>query len=77
MKQINERQESRTANTGFASGGVTFKIGDLFVYSSLVLVDSFLLRNPPERKARKRWRPLIGQISRQCCKINIYEKLTF
>jgi hypothetical protein len=41
-------------NTGFASGGVTCKLGALCFYSSSVLVDSFVLRNPPERKARKR-----------------------
>jgi len=42
-------------NTGFASGGVTCKLGALCFYSSSVLVDSFVLRNPPERKARKRY----------------------
>jgi hypothetical protein len=42
-------------NTGFASGGVTCKLGALCFLSSVVLVDSFVLRNPPERKARKRW----------------------
>ena len=41
-------------NTGFASGGVTCKLGALCYYSSSVLVDSFVLRNPSERKARKR-----------------------
>ena len=41
-------------NTGFASGGVTCKLGALCFYSSSVLVDSFVLRNPPERKARNR-----------------------
>jgi len=40
-------------NTGFASGEVTFKLGVLCLYSSLVLVDSFVLRNSPERKTRK------------------------
>ena len=44
-------------NTGFASGGVTCKLGALCFYSSSVQVDSFVLRNPPERKARKRWLP--------------------
>ncbi len=44
------------ANTGFASGGVTCKLGALCFYSSSVLVDSLVLRNPPERKARKRYR---------------------
>ena len=42
-------------NTGFASGGLKCKLGALCFYSSSVLVDSFVLRNPPERKARKRW----------------------
>jgi hypothetical protein len=41
-------------NTGFASGGVTCKLGALCFYSSSVQADSFVLRNPPERKARKR-----------------------
>ena len=43
-------------NTGFASGGVTCKLGTLCFYSSSVLADSFVLRNPPERKARKRYK---------------------
>ncbi len=42
-------------NTGFASGGVTCKLEALCFYSSVVLVDSFVLRNPPERKAPKRY----------------------
>ena len=33
--------KQRTANTGFASGGVTFKPGALCFYSSSVLADSF------------------------------------
>ncbi len=41
-------------NTGFASGGVTCKIGALCIYSSLLQVDNFVLRNPPERKAANR-----------------------
>ena len=52
---ITNRQEKTGANTGFASGGVTYKIGALCIYSSVVPADSFVLRNPPERKARKRW----------------------
>jgi hypothetical protein len=42
-------------NTGFASGGVTFKIADLRFYSISVAVESFVLRNPTEREARKRY----------------------
>jgi hypothetical protein len=49
------KREARTANTGFASGGVTCKLGALCFYSSSVQVDSFVLRNQPERKARKRY----------------------
>jgi hypothetical protein len=52
---IGQLKEPHAANTGFASGGVTFKLGALCFYLSSVLVDSFVLRNPPERKARKRW----------------------
>jgi len=44
-----------TANTGFASGGVVCKLGTLYFITSSVLGDSFVLRNPPERKARKRY----------------------
>ena len=55
LDTIDHRTNSMAAaNTGFASGGVTCKIGALCFYSSSVLVDSFVLRNPPERKARKR-----------------------
>ncbi|MDP2162425.1 MAG: hypothetical protein Q8K02_18235 [Flavobacterium sp.] len=53
MKQLTEI-ESRPHNTGFASGGVMCKLGALCFYSSSVLVDSFVLQNPPERKARNR-----------------------
>ena len=44
-----------TANTGFASGGLTCKLGALCFYLRSVLVDSFVLRNPPERKAKARY----------------------
>ena len=42
-------------NTGFASGGLTWKLEALSFYSSSVLIDSFVLRDPPERKARNRY----------------------
>ena len=45
-------ERTAAANTGFASGGVTCTLGALCFYSSSVQVDSFMLRNPPERKAR-------------------------
>jgi len=46
---MNERR-TPAHNTGFASGGVTCKLGALCFYLSSVLVDSFVLRNLPERK---------------------------
>ena len=54
--QIDENRRKAAANTGFASGGVTCKLGAFCFYSSVVQVDSFVLRNPPERKARKRYK---------------------
>ena len=53
MKPTFDRKTA--CNTGFASGGLTCKVGAMCIYSSSVLVDSFVLRNPPERKARKRY----------------------
>jgi hypothetical protein len=41
-------------NMGFASGGVTCKIGALCFCSSLMLVDSFVLHNPHDTKSRNR-----------------------
>jgi hypothetical protein len=52
--QETKQRKQRTANTGFASGGLMYKLGALCFYSSSVLVDSFVLLNPPERKAPKR-----------------------
>ena len=48
------KTKTTTANTGFASGGVTCKLGALYFYLSSVLVDSFMLRNPPLHKAPNR-----------------------
>jgi|GEM_PF-2046114 len=48
------KEEARTGNTGFASGGVMSKLGALCFYSNSVQVVNFVLRNPPERKARNR-----------------------
>ena len=49
---INKRRAA--TNTGFASGGLTCKLGALCFYLSSVKADSFVLRNPPERKAENR-----------------------
>ena len=58
------RMKRKTSyNTGFASGGLTCKLGTLCFYSSLVQVDSFVLRNPPERKARKRCAKLLAHFT--------------
>ena len=48
-------KEQRRHNTGFASGGLTCKLGALCFYSSSVQVENFVLRNPPERKALNRY----------------------
>ena len=56
MVDKHNRRRITPANTGFASGGVTCKFGALCFYSSSVLVDSFVLRNPPERQARNRYK---------------------
>ncbi|MFN5308202.1 MAG: hypothetical protein ACK5C0_01955 [Candidatus Kapaibacterium sp.] len=47
-------------NTGFASGGVTCKLGALYFYSSSVQVDSFVLLNPPHRQAETEVPPFSG-----------------
>lgn len=55
--KVTETTERREATkTGFASGGATcnsvsFWDGVLCFYSSVVQVDSYVLQNPPERKA--------------------------
>ncbi len=63
MTFINLGTIKTVPNTGFVSGGVTpryrgrlCKLGAFCFYSSSVLVDQprLMLRNPPERKARKR-----------------------
>ena len=51
---MNTDERKTSHNTGFASDGVTCKFGVLCFYSNSVLVDSFVLRNPPERKAQRR-----------------------
>jgi hypothetical protein len=57
-----QKNRTATTNTGFTSGGETCKLGALCFYSNVVLVDIFpalagqvMLRNQPERKARKRY----------------------
>jgi hypothetical protein len=52
---MNTSDRNTTGNTGFASGGVTGTLGAFCFHSSSLLVDSFVLRNPTERKARKRY----------------------
>lgn len=55
LDYVHGEDKKTVGNTGFASGGVTYKLGALCFYSSSVQVDSFVLRKPPERKAQKRW----------------------
>jgi len=47
-------QGCATSTRGLRKGGLMCKLGALYFYSSSVQVDSFVLRNSPERKARKR-----------------------
>ena len=53
--QTMKERSKAAANTGFASGGLTCKVVASCFNLSSVLVDRFVLRNPPERKARKRY----------------------
>ena len=53
-KEIKAMRNKTPYDPGFASGGVTCKLGALCFYSSVVQVDSFRLRNPPLRQAPKR-----------------------
>ncbi len=48
------RNNKPAANTGFASGGMTCKLGVLCFYQSLCLVDNEVLRNRHLRVAAKR-----------------------
>jgi hypothetical protein len=50
MGLVRLKKEQRPANTGFASGGITCKLGTLCFYETLVINLNFVLRNPPERK---------------------------
>ncbi len=45
-------ERNATVNINFASSVVTCKLGALCFHSSSVQVDSFVLRNPPDRQAR-------------------------
>lgn len=54
ISKLTRQAEGYAANTGFASGGLKCKLGVLCFYPSSMQVASFVLRNPPERKARKR-----------------------
>lgn len=48
------RKQKPAGNTGFASGGVTCKLGALCYYSSSVQVDSEVLRNRQLRQHANR-----------------------
>jgi len=51
MGQISSMdKEARTTNTGFASGGVTCKLGALCFYASSLLVDSSSSETRPNAK---------------------------
>jgi len=48
---VNERQRKTAYNTGFASGGAIYVLETFCISKKLVTLDSFVLFNPPERKA--------------------------
>ncbi len=48
-------KKARTHNSGFKKLAVQWLNQVPFSNQAFVQVDSFVLRNPPERKARKRW----------------------
>lgn len=50
MMHQSRRERERNTNMCFASGGVMCKLRTLFFFSSSVLVDSLVLRNPPRAK---------------------------
>jgi len=69
LPKIKNSDKCTACNTGFASGGLTCKLGAFCFYSSFSQVESFVLRNPPERKAAEALqasvRPYYSQHSRQ------------
>ena len=52
---MTSEKEAHTHNTGFASGGVTCKPKVYCILLTLLPADSFVLRNPPLRKAVNRY----------------------
>lgn len=57
----NSHMKAHAGNTGFASNGVTCKLGALCFYSTLVVADSFVLRYPYERQALKTFNSILTQ----------------
>lgn len=52
MEQINEVHQKNALEHEFSSGGARFKPGTLCIYTSVVLVKSFVLRNRINSKAK-------------------------
>ena len=53
-----DRKESRTANSTFAIGGVSFSADSFVVAESFVLRINICGKNPAHRKSAKRYLPL-------------------
>ena len=53
--QQDRKYRNTTANSRLPQVAVTWLSESLCYYSASVQVDSFMLRNPPERKARNRY----------------------
>ena len=62
---------------GFASGGVTCKLGALYFYSSSVQVDSFVLRNPHEHQAREPLSVMARRMNNRSQTLNQTKKTTY
>ena len=54
-QELDIDEEARTGNSGFKKLAVQWIIEHLFSALSVVLADSFVLRNPPLRQAAKRY----------------------
>ncbi len=50
---MKSEKEQRTANKGFASGGVTCKPGVKCFYITLVIISAFVLRFPARMQSRE------------------------
>ena len=60
-----DRKESRTANSTFAIGGVSFSADSFVVAESFVLRIKFSGKNPAHRKSANRYLPLYNETAKR------------